>query len=153
MTGPWAWVQFDRALGAHMRGDDAVALHGFRKLLAFSVAATAEAKKRGFKPAKGRDEFFDFLGQLPALLADQERRAKQDREAVVCIGPGREADRKKRIAALIARLDEVNARQWGQPGGVHLGSDPVVEALIREGEPALEPGFLPGSTVAGQGRC
>jgi hypothetical protein len=111
-------------------------------LNAIAAPVEAEAKKRGYRPSKDRDErrFLHFLGQLPELLADQERRAKQGPHApVVCIGPSREADPTKRIVALIARLDEVSARQWGQPGGVNLGSDPVVTALIREGDAALDP--------------
>jgi hypothetical protein len=142
LASNWAWSLFDHGLGAHMRGDDVPALHSFRQLAAFAPLAEAEARKRGFKPDRdrGKAAFLDFLEQLPDLVADQERRAREGpHEPVVCIGPGREKDQGKRIAALIARLDEVSARQWGQPGGVSLGSDPVVEALIREGEPALEP--------------
>jgi hypothetical protein len=142
LASDWAWSLFDHGLGAHMRGDDVPALHSFRLLAAFAPRAEAEARKRGFRPDRdrGRRAFLDFLDQLPDLVADQERRAREGPHApVVCIGPGRERDRDKRIAALIARLDEVSARQMSQPGGVSLGSDLVVEALIREGEPALEP--------------
>ena len=98
------------------------------------------AKKQTNKPAKEREDYLPFVSQVPDLLADHERRAREGkREPVVCIGPGRIADQTKRISALIARLDEVNARQPGQPGGVSLNGDPIVEALIREGDPALEP--------------
>ena len=45
----------------------------------------------------------------------------------------------ERIARLIAALDQVAARQMGQPGGVALGEDPIIQALIKEGEPAVEP--------------
>ncbi|MBO0697487.1 MAG: hypothetical protein J2P46_03770 [Zavarzinella sp.] len=139
LAASWAWTQFDRALGAHMRGDDALALYGFRRLATFAEGVRAVAKKRGVNLDAGGGDALGFLGQLPELLADQERRAKGGpRGAVVCIGPGRDPDQKKRVAALIDRLDEVDARQSGQPGGVDLGEDPVVQALIREGEPALE---------------
>src|SRR5205823_4624514 len=30
----------------------------------------------------------------------------------------------------------------GQPGGLSLGGDPIIQALIREGEPAVEPLLL-----------
>ena len=43
------------------------------------------------------------------------------------------ADKKARIAALIADLDQVFARQFGQPGGVSLGESPIVKALIARG--------------------
>jgi hypothetical protein len=142
LASAWAWRLFDRGLCAHMRGDDKLALHDFRLLNAVAGPIEAEAKKRGYTPDKKRDEerLLDFLGQLPDLLADQKRRAKEGpHPPVVCVGPGREPDPARRIAALIERLDEVSARQWGQPGGVNLSDDPVVAALIREGDPAIEP--------------
>jgi len=40
---------------------------------------------------------------------------------------------------LIDDLNLVSARQWGQPGGVDLPQDPIVAALIQEGDPAVEP--------------
>ena len=49
-------------------------------------------------------------------------------------------DANKKAAFLIDALDEVDARQWGQPGGVDLSSDRRVEELIRLGDatvPAL----------------
>ena len=48
-------------------------------------------------------------------------------------------DKNARIAALIADLDQVFARQFGQPGGVSLGESPIVQALIDEGDEAVEP--------------
>src|SRR5262249_47772884 len=46
-------------------------------------------------------------------------------------------DVKKRVAYLIEALEEVDARQGGQPGGVDLASDPRVEALIACGDAAV----------------
>jgi hypothetical protein len=43
----------------------------------------------------------------------------------------------KKVAHLIDALDEVDARQWGQPGGVDLASDARVAALIKIGDPAV----------------
>ena len=45
----------------------------------------------------------------------------------------------ERIQKLTTALEDVSARQMGQPGGVALGEDPIVQALIHEGEPAVEP--------------
>lgn len=136
----WAMVQRDRALSAHMRGDDVIALHGLRFLLAFAQVE-GEAKKRGVMLDEEKPHFLDFLDQLPELLADQERRAREGKhESLICIGPGRIADQKKRIAALIERLDEDhNSTDWNDLGGADLESYPVFRALIREGKPALEP--------------
>jgi hypothetical protein len=142
LASNWAWHLFDRGICAHMRGDDSVALFSFRFLNKIVAAIEKEANNRGYKPDKSRNEerFLDFLDQLPKLLADQERRAKEGpHPPIVCLGPGVETDQAKRIASLIARLDEVSARQGGQPGGVDLKSDPIVAALIFEGDPALDP--------------
>ena len=49
------------------------------------------------------------------------------------------ADQKARITALIADLDQVAARQFGQPGGVSLGESPVVKALVEVGDDAVGP--------------
>ena len=43
----------------------------------------------------------------------------------------------KKVAYLLDALDEVDARQGGQPGGVDLASDRRVEALIAIGDPAV----------------
>jgi hypothetical protein len=132
----WALTQFERALLAHHRGDDRLALHGFKELAAFAKVAEAEATERGFKPSELRPHFLNFLGQVPAVVADQERRARRDElKQVVCIGPGRDPDLAKRIAALIARLDQVK----GPLQSPNPSEDPIVAALIREGLPAAEP--------------
>ncbi len=133
-----ARTRFNQALGGHRRGDDAVALDGFRRLKAFATAAEATAKLLNNGADKDWPASLGCLAQVPTLLADQERRAKEpSRAAVVCMGPGRHPNASVRIAALVARLDEVcdGTQLWG---GNDL-SDPVVRALIREGEPALEP--------------
>jgi hypothetical protein len=44
---------------------------------------------------------------------------------------------KKKIAWLIDSLEEVDVRQWGQPGGVSLGMDRRVAALIDIGDAAV----------------
>lgn len=43
----------------------------------------------------------------------------------------------KKVAWLIDSLEEVDVRQWGQPGGVPLGMDHRVAALIQLGDPAV----------------
>jgi hypothetical protein len=137
----WAWTLFERGICAQMRGDDVVALHSYRLLAKARPLIEARIPRAKQKDDARQSRPLDFLSQFPALLADQERRVQKPRQYadVVCIGPGKHADPKKRIAALIERLDEVSARQDGQPGGVSMGSDPIVQALIREGEPALGP--------------
>jgi len=142
LAGDLAWYHFDRAVCAHMRGDDPLALADARFLNAFARAVDARAEAMGFdRPdrqgaAGGPPPYFDFLGQAPALLADQQRRAK---ERAAPPDPPRGDGPDARVAALIRELDQVSARQWGQPGGVVLGESPVIKQLIAEGDAAVEP--------------
>ena len=77
----WAAAMFVRLVDAHMRADDAIALDSALRLSAFAKAAEARAMELGFEREQdrfGNDRraYFPFLRQLPELLADQERRAK-----------------------------------------------------------------------------
>ena len=77
---------------------------------------------------------------MPELRADQLRRCRENRQPLTQRGwKTKYPDGATRIAALIRELDQVAARQQGQPGGVDLADDPIVAALISEGEPAVKP--------------
>ncbi|HUJ59997.1 MAG TPA: hypothetical protein VLX92_15940 [Kofleriaceae bacterium] len=125
----WLWAMFERGITAHMRGDVALAIESWRRLPALAKAMPP--------PAAGT-RGVDFLGDIDALLADERRRATYPQPpldlARLAMLPQPE-----RIARLVAALDQVAARQMGQPGGVALGEDPIIQALIKEGEPAVEP--------------
>jgi hypothetical protein len=144
----WAWAQFDCILCAHMRGDVALALTGARKLAEVQPKIESEAERRGFRHPGYSDSlkhekprpYLYFLDQLPQLLTDLERRAREPKTAsIIDTGRTNIPDASKRIAALIADLDMVQARQWGQPGMVIPEEDPIVHALIQEGDKAVEP--------------
>ncbi len=73
---------------------------------------------------------------MPELREDQERRASERAKPPPTIrGEGPTA----RVAALVGKLDQVAARQWGQPGGVVLGESPIIKDLIALGDAAVEP--------------
>ena len=144
----WAWGLFDRAVCAHMRGDDGLALASARLLTAARPRLETEAARRGFKrpPSyntywnENYQDYLTFLAQLPALLADQERRALKGNPAPPKVDVAGLTNKAERIAALVEALDEVGVRQWGQPGG--LGpweTDPVAKDLLNEGPAAIEP--------------
>ena len=143
LASVWGWHQFHDGEVAYQDGDDAAALLRFRKAMAFIKVAEPEAKKRGFEPRWRGKRFLDeYMDALPGMVADLERRVKDGkREAAVCFGPGRIPDPQQRIAALILRLDEVKAPTWGLNHAIipNFERDPIVVALIREGEPAVEP--------------
>lgn len=104
------WSLFSRALAAHMYGDDKLAL------------CYAEQ----YEPLL-KDDQAEFVATARKLLAEQRRRTRKPSVP------------KNKIDALILDLENVNARQYGQPGGVILGEDQRVKALIAVGDPAVEP--------------
>jgi hypothetical protein len=148
LAGDWAWALFDHMICAHMRGDEASALAAARKLSEVQPRIEAEAARRGFPRQRYYDSarsgkekpYLDFLEQLPQLLADLERRTREGyRVSVVETGLTNLPTHPERVAALVRDLELVQARQWSQPGGVNPAEDPIVQALIREGDPAVEP--------------
>ena len=147
-AGDWAWSLFDHMICAHLRGDVSTALATARKLIEIQPKIEAEAARRGFRhppyydSAKHETEkpYLGFLDQLPLLIADLERRARAPKQkSVVESGVTNISSQSKRIVALINDLDLVQARQWGQPGMVNLVEDPIVSALIQEGDTVVSP--------------
>jgi hypothetical protein len=120
----WALDARSRAIGAHMRGDDLVALHSLNVAARASgggYAMQAEPAGSGFPSAD-----FEIVDQL---LADQLRRMstpRPDVAALLAMGPTL-----AQAAALVAALDEMRPRQGGQPGGMMYEVDPIFRALTR----------------------
>ncbi len=145
LADEWVWAQFDRAVTAHMRGDDQLSLLTARQLTAVQPQAEAEAKRRGSTQFSNggihdaKQPYYSYLDNLPSLLADEERRAMQTKMSPVLVDILKIPAKPARIAALIGALDEVAARQMGQPGGVSPDADPLVLALVAQGEDAVEP--------------
>lgn len=139
----WLWCLFNRGVCAHMRGDDKLALVSLEQLERLRGPVTEEVARRyGRKEVTG-DNWTHFLGWLdPAftdLLADQRRRAAAPK-APLDLATIKALPQDKRIAALIANLDEVRVFQHSQPGGLDsVTEDATVKALIAEGEAAIEP--------------
>jgi hypothetical protein len=142
----WGWALFDRAVGAHKRGDDVISMLEAKTLLGLEQAVEQVATARGFpRPSDpGPDDrkmpYLDF-GEPPSrLLEDETRRVKAGKiERVLDLGVEKFPDQSKRIAALIRDLEVASAEQWEQPGGVSISESPIVQALIKEGQPAVEP--------------
>jgi len=143
----WAWALFDGMISAHQRGDEALALATAQQLAEVQPKIEAECARRGFRQEpyfdsqrRGQNQpYLNFLDQFPQILSDLERRAKEPAKInIIEAGITNYPDQAKRIAVLIDNLDLVSARQWGQPGWVNLPEDPIVSALIQEGDPAVE---------------
>lgn len=144
----WAWSLFDRMICAHQRGDERLALADARPLSKIQPLIETNCAQRGFKretyygfQKQGQlQPYLNFLDQLPQLLADLERREKEGTHAsVISSGLTNITNQAERVRDLIRDLDLVQAHQWGQPGGVNLAEDPIVAALIAEGDAAVEP--------------
>jgi hypothetical protein len=139
-TGPyaqlaleWLWTRFERALGAHARGDDALAYAEFRAL-APAARAVAADQSPGAPLARGdaADGPIAFLAQLPALIADQTRRA---RTASASAPAGDSAS----VSARIEALDRLSAPQETPDGAPAYPFSPEVRALVAAGADAFEP--------------
>jgi hypothetical protein len=139
----WANRAYNRAVDAHGRGDDVIALDSARRVAAFIEAAGPALDAMGFarppgvRPVSGRESppYFPQLRQLPDLLADQERRAKEPPRGPV---PGPDAPAGPRVAALIRDLDQLTG-SGGLFNGMTSPSGPALGALVREGDAAVLP--------------
>lgn len=150
LASEWAWMAFDRAVCAHMRGDDIVARDTAALLLKAQAKIEIAAENRRFKRPTRFDPkdmnrelsgapYISFLGPLPSLVSDEQRRVKEGKIDRVLDHPAEYKDKRKRILALIRDLEQDSARQWGQPGGVDLEEDPIPQALEKEGTDAVGP--------------
>ena len=144
----WLWYLFDRTIGAHVRGDDSLALAGAKLLVRAQAAVEAEAARQGYErpndrapePGNEKPPYIDFGTDPSELLADQEQRAAGRSSAPPANPAGKDASPPEtRITALIQALNEVSERQFGQPGGVYLPSSPTIQALVKEGDQAVLP--------------
>ncbi len=136
----WAATMFVRLVDAHERADDAIAQDSARRLSAFRMAAEARARELKLEREQGYlvsdpPAYFPFLSQLPELLADQERRAKGSARGQI---QPRGSDPVARVAALIRDLDEL-AFQGATDLGNSPDGSPLVQALVAEGDAAVEP--------------
>ena len=145
LSTEWLFAQLREAVCAQIRGDDELALLTLRALAPLQKVANDEFATLEKPLPPDRKPFlsgppFWFLDQVKDLLADQERRAHEPNRKILSLTAIEKiSDQFKRIAALIEHLDQIYARQDGQPGGVMFGENPTVRALIREGDPAVEP--------------
>jgi hypothetical protein len=134
----WTWQLLDRAASAHARGDDSLALETCRKLKSVEHAIEETQRQRERRYAQVEDNRLTvpipFLRLLPALLADQARRARRPRAPDLALAK----DQAERIDSLIQSLDEVGRGSSSSPGGWgSRGQAANVSTLVTEGEAAV----------------
>lgn len=142
----WLWGAYDRAICAHMRGDDRLAVADTDLLTRMLDPIETEATRRGFRKLNSPDasgnevpvSYIIFLTDLPALHQDSIRRLGEPPDPPLDLNGLKQLPQPQRIAELIRHLDDVDARQNGQPGFVEVFSHPIVKALIAEGPPAVD---------------
>jgi len=140
------WTAFDRAICAHMRGDDDLAYFTALTLTQAQKIYETEAKARGIPIQQGSrqngstqniESYFQFLNSLPALLQDQERRHQRN---TPLRDPATITNKTERIVALIDQLENVSAQPAGRfSRDYNLLGNPTIQALINEGWDAIEP--------------
>ncbi len=126
----FVWYRLSRAIRAHERGDDVLALADLRAIGPLVQAVEAKAEDMGFaRPNFGSDRdskrpYIDFLDHVPELLVDQERRARERANPPTAPkGTGPEA----RVAALIRNLDQVAFDSDWQGAARVLGSGRIAD--------------------------
>ncbi len=132
-----AWVRssFERAVTAHMRGDDLLARHDAHQVVRLlpTLRDALTAVGDGFELGN-----LGYLDAADALARDQDRRAAAGPRAPLPTMPPGEVSADL-VPVLIEHLDDVFAPQLGQPGGVDFRNSPIVQALIRAGDAAVPP--------------
>jgi hypothetical protein len=135
----WVWYAFVRAVAAHARADDALALPAARDLARIRAAVAAELRRGGYQRHELLDrepeQLIDFGTDPAKLLEDQERRARERAVGYPPPAPGPAG----RIAGLLRRLEDIAQVQLDSPGSPELEESAVVKALVAEGGAAVEP--------------
>lgn len=136
LASDWTWALFDRIFYARMQGNDPLALTLARRLSRIRMRVEGEAAERRLSRR------LSFLDPLAALLADQEGRSRAPKQApALQAGPGTFPSKAAYIAALIVNLNQVKVTLSGRGSGANsaIGSDPAVQAVVDQGEDAVEP--------------
>jgi hypothetical protein len=140
----WLFSASERALGAYMRGDDRLAYPSAGGLAAAIPPLRKQVENlfsdpepfNGVQAATSELRFFDFV---PTLAAELGRREKEKGRVPVKVQP---MDGIERIQDMIRRLEDIESDSgWrvGFYGGDLTEDNPSVQALIAEGEDAVEP--------------
>jgi len=135
LASAFVFAKMDKAATAHMRGDSVEAIREAKALLKMKGPLNEAMEKE--EPGRTHDgDNFGHLKVLEQVIADNERRMREKR-APVDLAAIAKLPEAERISKLIEALDQVDATQDGQPGGVDLVSHPIVAELANIGAAAM----------------
>jgi hypothetical protein len=138
----WSYALYSRLTSAHRRRDDAVALDAARRLDRFRKAIEGRAEQLGLKRDEARrgleiePVYVRNANVVTELLADQERRNQEPPRGPV---PPPGTDSAQRISALIRDFDQIYVEQVLHFGGANPSDGKIVQDVVAEGAPAVEP--------------
>jgi len=147
LASEWTWGLLCRVVDARQRGDDPFALFLARRLTRIRARVEGDAAERHLpyptEPDSGPQTmsraYLPSLDFLPELLADEEVRAHAPaRPLALSAGEKAFVDKNAYIAALIGDLDQVRPNGWSG-STPSVGNDPIVRALVDQGDAAVEP--------------
>lgn len=139
----YLFAKWDKCVTAHMRGDDQEAADETQEIVdtweAIDAAVRKEMGDRWSKVTSsgGPRQIFTHLNVAKTLLEDSRRRLKEGKKEID-LDAIKKLDISARIKALIDALDQVAARQDGQPGSIVFIQDPIIAALVEIGSPAVD---------------
>ena len=138
MASLWLGRWFNQAIEAYLRGDYPLALTICRRLSPVVARVKLAAETRGIADPWPDTESSQHLWQLPTLEAESQRRATAA-PYTPALELGSSVSRSEKIARLIRDLEIVSVHQRMNPGQADVFDDPVVQALSKEGDDAVEP--------------
>ena len=152
LASHWAWSLLSRTVDARSVGaNPRLALFLVRRLTRIRAGIEGEAAERHlphpsappgsqpFGPPASSSSYLGFLDFLPELLADQEDRARAPKHTPALeVGEKSFPTKRAYIAALIGDLNEVTFTNSGGDAP-QIAQDPIVQALIAQGDDAVEP--------------
>ncbi len=131
------WSLYDRSLWAFCRGDDNLSYISLKTLWSLLKEIKSDQK-----PLVNGSKLYDYDFFNPAydLLKDLERRINTSKEHQIHqIDKEIFSNKKDYIAFLIEKLEQISLSQTSQPGNVQFRFSKEIEALVNEGEFAIEP--------------
>lgn len=140
LVDDWAYSLFVRAAWAHFNGEDHLALASAQALLPLQQAGTASAAaKKLVAGYSGMPQpYLRFLDQIPSLIADEQQRVNEaSNTPVLQLNPQPQGP--NLVKGLVHDLELVNELPDSSPGAVNPMNSPIVQALVKQGDAAVEP--------------